>query len=192
MPDFEFGRLAYMLLLLVAVGSYVIVHFRGRLRQAVQQAVLWGLIFIGVIAAVGLWEDIQHDFTRQAVFNDTGHIEVPRGPDGHYHLTLEVNGQPLTFVVDTGATDMVLSQEDAEKVGINLEDLQFFGRAKTANGTVNIARVTLDTVTLGPHTDRNVTARVNGGDMFGSLLGMGYLERFDRMEISGDRLTLER
>lgn len=117
---------------------------------------------------------------------------MPRSPDGHYHLTLDVNGTPLRFIVDTGATDIVLSREDALRVGIDPTTLRFFGRAVTANGTVQTARVTLESVTLGPHTDHNVPARVNGGSMTGSLLGMGYLERFQRVEISRDRLTLMR
>lgn len=192
MPEFEVGRLFYLMLLLVAVGSYVIVHFRGRLTQALQQAAIWGLIIIGLVAAFGLWDDIQKDITRQAVVSENGRIDVPRGPDGHYHLTLTVNGKPLNFIVDTGATDMVLSRSDAQRVGIDLEELRFFGRANTANGTVETARVTLDSVALGPHLDRNVSARVNGGEMQGSLLGMRYLERFERLEIAGDQLTLYR
>lgn len=192
MAEFEAGRLIYLLVLLAAIGSYVIVQYRGRLGQAAQQAALWVLIIVGLTAAIGLFDDIKRDASQQAVFSENGRIEVPRGLDGHYHLTLTVNGTPLNFVVDTGATDIVLSRDDAQRVGIDADDLPYFGRANTANGTVQTALVTLDTVTLGTYTDRRVSARVNGGDMQGSLLGMRYLERFERLEISGDRLTLYR
>lgn len=188
----DWPRLLYLGVLAVAVGAAVVVQFRGRLGQAVQQAAIWGLILTGLVAAFGLWEDIQRDITRQATVTDGGAIEVPRSGDGHYHLTLRLNGTPVSFIVDTGATDMVLSRSDAARVGIDTEGLVFLGRAQTANGIVQTARVTLDTVELGPYSDADVPAQVTDGAMPGSLLGMRYLERFDRLEISGDRLTLQR
>ena len=62
----------------------------------------------------------------------------------------------------------------------------------TANGEVRSARVRLDTLNLGEIQDRNVTASVTDGEMFGSLLGMTYLQRYDRIEIEDNRLILHR
>ena len=87
---------------------------------------------------------------------------------------------------------MVLTLQDAERAGVELEDASFFGRANTANGQVRVAPVTLDAVTLGEVTDRGVRASVNEGDMDASLLGMSYLQRFDRIEISNGKLVLVR
>ncbi|MCE8471200.1 TIGR02281 family clan AA aspartic protease, partial [Rhodovulum sulfidophilum] len=119
-------------------------------------------------------------------------IEVPRAPDGHYYMTVEVNGTPLHFVVDTGATDVVLTRKDAARVGLDPEDLQYFGEAHTANGTVRTAPVRLDTVAIGPIVDRNLRAFVNAGEMHDSLLGMAYLNRFERIEFVRDRMILTR
>ncbi|MEM1235641.1 MAG: TIGR02281 family clan AA aspartic protease, partial [Pseudomonadota bacterium] len=119
-------------------------------------------------------------------------ISVPRRPDGHFYLTLDVNDVPVEFVVDTGATDVVLSDADARRVGIDLENLAFFGQAMTANGPVDIARVTLDSVELGEFRDEQVRASVNSGEMNLSLLGMSYLNRFETLQIQDGRLTLIR
>ncbi len=192
MTDFDTARLIYLGLLLAAIGASVVLHFRGRLGQALQGLAIWALIFLGLVAAFGLWGDISRDFGRQAVFTDEGRVEVPRSPDGHYHLTLAVNGTPVEFLVDTGASDIVLSQRDAAAIGLDPDSLPYLGLARTANGTVSTARVTLDEVRIGPHTDRNVSARVNGGEMRDSLLGMRYLDRYARIEIADDRLTLIR
>jgi len=187
------GQFVYLLLLLLAIGGSFIVANRDNIGKTLQQGAIWALIFVGVIAAAGLWEDVRNDVVpRQSVVGDGGRIEVPRSFGGHYHLSLTVNGTPLRFVVDTGATDMVLSRDDARAVGIDPDRLAYLGRAETANGTVPIARVTLDTVTLGGISDSNVGASVNGGEMFGSLLGMSYLERFGRITIADGRLILER
>jgi aspartyl protease family protein len=189
----DLGRMAYLLLLLVAVGGWMLTASRGQLSRMAQQAAVWGFIFLGVVAAFGLWGDIRDDVApRAAVLDDGARIEVPRGPDGHYHLTLRLNGTPVDFIVDTGATDLVLSQADAARVGIDVDRLAFTGEATTANGTVRTARTRIGSVELGGHVETDVPASVTGGEMAGSLLGMSYLERFASISISGGRMLLER
>lgn len=190
-PD-NLASLAYLGLLGAAIAGWFVVQNRDRLGQLAQQAALWALIFIGVIAAAGLWGDIRDDVTpRQTMVGAQG-IEVPQARDGHYYLTLDINGAPVEFVVDTGATDMVLSREDARRAGIDPEALNYFGSAVTANGTVRTARVTLDSVALGQIEDEGLGAVVTDGDLSASLLGMGYLRLFGRIEIEGGKLMLTR
>ncbi|PHP29565.1 retropepsin-like aspartic protease family protein [Limimaricola cinnabarinus] len=190
-PD-NLASLAYLGLLGAAIAGWFVVQNRDRLGQLAQQAALWALIFIGVIAAAGLWGDIRDDVTpRQTMVGAQG-IEVPQARDGHYYLTLDINGTPVEFVVDTGATDMVLSREDARRAGIDPEALNYFGSAVTANGTVRTARVTLDSVALGQIEDEGLGAVVTDGDLSASLLGMGYLRLFGRIEIEGGKLMLTR
>ena len=187
------ASLLYLVLLGCAVGGYFFVSGRARLGETLRQAGLWALIFVGVIAGYGLWSDLQRSvLPRQSVFAEEGRIEVPRAPDGHYHLTLEINGTPVRFVVDTGASDLVLSQEDATRAGIDTGALIYSGRANTANGTVSTAPVWLDRVELGGLVDTDVAAIVNGGEMRGSLLGMGYLERYSQVTFGNGRMVLIR
>lgn len=120
-----------------------------------------------------------------------GEITIPRAPDGHYYVTLDINGTPIRFLADTGASNMVLTQADATALSIDPESLVYLGEAATANGTVRTARVTLPSVTLGPYTDTDFPAWVNRGDMQGSLLGMEYLRLF-RVEIAADQMILRR
>lgn len=186
------ARLIYLVLLGAAVAGWFLAENRANMGKNVRMALAWGMIFLGFLAGYGLWQDVKSDvLPSQAVIADGGAIEVPRGRDGHFHLTLDVNGEPVRFLVDTGASDVVLSMEDAERVGLNLDDLAFVGSARTANGTVSTAFATLDEVRLGPATFRDVGVAVNGGEMPGSLLGMSFLRRFDRLEISGEVLKLE-
>jgi len=193
MDSNDFGRVLYFVLLLAAIFGSYLVSSRENLGKTAQMASIWGLIFVGVIAAAGLWQDIRDDIVpRQGVIGEGGRIEVPMGIDGHYHLTLDINGKPIRFIIDTGASDLVLTQRDARVAGIDPSALAYLGRAQTANGMVPIARVTLDTVGLGDVIDRQVGASVNGGEMQGSLLGMSYLGRFGRIVITGNRLILER
>jgi aspartyl protease family protein len=183
------ARVGYLAIILVALGGWALVEFRQRMGQALRMAMAWGLIFVGVVAGYGLWTDIRHDtMPIQAVTQD-GSVEVPRAADGHYYLTLMINGRPVPFMVDTGASGMVLASQDAEALGIERDSLMFIGQAYTANGVVRTARVTLPVVQLGPFENRNFRAFVTEGEMQGSLLGMDYLGQF-RMEFAGNRLIL--
>ena len=189
----QMGNLMYLVLLGCAIAVWYFVNNRNSLNKTLQYGALWGLIFLGAIAVAGLWDDIRRTTTQQqSVNSETGSITVPRAPDGHYYLTLRINDEPVRFVVDTGATDMVLTRNDAQAVGLNLAETDFLGKARTANGTVRVAYVTLDNVTLGPVTDRNVPASINDGEMDTSLLGMSYLQRFSKFEISLGELVLTR
>lgn len=184
-------RLIFLGALALGVLVFVLAQYRGTRRSSLSDGMAWGGIFLAVVIGYGVWDDISRQATM-ARFDATGRVEIPRGRDGHYHLTLQVNGVPVAFVVDTGASDVVLSREDAQRVGLDPTSLRFSGRAATANGVVSTAPVRLDQVALGTMVDRNIPAQVSGGEMFGSLLGMSYLSRFDRIEIADGMLTLVR
>jgi aspartyl protease family protein len=193
MDSIDTAHLVYLVLLGLAVGGWFIAENRHSLGRTLRVALAWAFIFLGVVAAYGLWGDIRDDVApRQTVFTEDARVEVPRAFDGHYYLTLDLDGVPVEFVVDTGATDMVLSRADAARVGLDPGALAYTGVAGTANGQVRTARVRLDEVSLGGLTDRNVPASVNAAEMDTSLLGMSYLNRFSRIEIANGRLVLER
>lgn len=188
----DFGRAAYLVLLLIAIGGFLLVEMRARPGKTLRQAAAWGLIFLGAIALAGLWGDIRNTLAPQARMLDGGRIEVPMGNDGHFHLTAQVNGTPVSFIIDTGASSIALGPADAARVGIDPDRLAYAGQARTANGTVGTAAVTLDSVTLGEIHDTGVPAMVLQSDLDQSLMGMSYLSRFARVSIQQNRLILER
>ncbi len=192
MDNFDIARFTYLALLGAVVAGYFFAQNRKNLGKMAQQAMIWALIFVGMIASYGLWTDIQRDLApRQSVLS-TGQVEVPRMFDGHFYLTARLNGEPVEFVVDTGATDVVLTKDDARRVGIDPEALTYTGTAMTANGVVRTARATIERITLGEIEDRNLEVWINEGAMDRSLLGMAYLRRFSRIEIADDMLILTR
>lgn len=181
---------AYLILLLIAVGGWMFTQGRKHWGRLAQQFAAWVLIFVGVIAVVGLWSDIRQTVMPTQSVLQGGEISVPRAPDGHYYLTADVNGQPLRFMIDTGASDIVLTREDAARLGLDPDRLVFSGRALSANGEVGIAPVVLDSVALGPVRSDGVRAMVNDGEMRQSLLGMRYLQTFSKIEIGDGALIL--
>lgn len=188
----DYERLVYLSILAIAIGVPVLLS-RGGLRQLVKPVFAWIAIFAVTILGVGLWQSITGQNARpQIKTTQLGDVVIPVGPDGHFSAIVDVNGTPIEFVVDTGASQLVLSPQDAQKVGFDLSKLAFIGTAYTANGAVKTAPVRLNSVVLGPFHDENVRASVNGGDLFGSLLGMDYLRRFGSIEITPDAMILRR
>lgn len=193
MTEFDHARLIYLVLLGGAILMWFVAQNRASLGKLTQQAMVWGLIFVGVIAAFGLWDDIRQTVRpSQSVFAQDSRIELPRAPDGHYYLTAEINGAPVRFVVDTGASQIVLTQSDARRAGIDTDTLAYTGRANTANGPVRTAPVRLDSIAVGPIRDAGMRAVVNEGMMDHSLLGMEYLQTYSSVQISGGTLVLTR
>lgn len=190
LDDIEIGRVVYLGLILAALIGWAMIEFRQRMGMALRMALAWGAIFLAMIGGYGVWQDLQGGSQAMTVAGDD-RIELRRQSDGHYYATLEINGTEVDFVIDTGATNMVLTIEDAERLGFDAGSLAFLGEASTANGVVRTAMVTLPLVKLGPFRDENFRAYVNEGELSESLLGMDYLGHF-RMEFAGGTLILER
>lgn len=187
----DYALLFYLLILVVVGGAFVFGDLRNQLTQSLQHAVIWVMIFLGAIALYSMRDTIWTELRpTQAVQADGGVITLRRANDGHFYASLGINGHNIDFVVDTGATGIVLTQQDADRIGLAPDELTYFGRAETANGTVKTAYVRLDEIRFADRVDRDLPASVNGGDLHMSLLGMTYLSRFTRLEIEGRELRL--
>ncbi len=187
----EIGRLLYLLLLLAGIGGAMLFGRRRGGGRALRDFTIWGLIFAMVVIAYGFRDVLTRElWPQRAMVTETGAIALRRGRDGHFHATVEVNGAPVRFLVDTGATGILLSQRDAEAAGLDVASLDFDAQAATANGMVPIAPVRLGDLRFGEIEVRDMAAAVNGGALDTSLLGMSFLDRFDSIEIRGDTLLL--
>ena len=105
------ASLGYLALLLLALGGAYLASHRQSVGKSLQMALVWGMIFMGCMAIYGLWGDISRDYGRKSlpITRQDGAIALPRAPDGQYYVTAEVNGTEIDFLVDTGASDIVLS-----------------------------------------------------------------------------------
>jgi aspartyl protease family protein len=123
-------------------------------------------------------------------YNDGSSVELQRNGDGHFYADVQVNGSTLHMLVDTGATGIALSRDDARAAGlatsIGMNDVVGEG----ADGAVHGEYVKLDNVSLGGTSASGLEAVVlNGGSQ--SLLGQEFLAKFDSVEIHGDTMVLK-
>ncbi|MDR1888318.1 MAG: TIGR02281 family clan AA aspartic protease [Zoogloeaceae bacterium] len=107
---------------------------------------------------------------------------------GHFRTTGSINGRPVRFIVDTGASVIGISASEAKRLGLDLSRAET-GVSATANGLVEFHAVTLNTVKVGDITLHNVAAGVLPQDMPYALLGMSFLNR-TTMERNGDTMIL--
>lgn len=190
------ASLVYLSLFGLLIGGSYLLANRNRMGKVAQQAAIWFFIFVGAVVVIGNWDRISDaalPVQRMGQSEDGGIVvDVASHADGHYYVALDLNGHRTPLVVDTGASDLVLSKADARAAGLDPDALRYFGSAYTANGTVRTAAVRIDEVRLGDIVDRNVPAVVVDGDLQISLLGMTYLQKFGRIEIADGHLRLIR
>ena len=115
---------------------------------------------------------------------------IEAGPGGHFLLKAVVNGVPINFMVDTGASHVVLTIPDARRIGFTANDLEFTQEFESANGTVRAAPVKLRELRIGQFSVYGLEASVNGGPLPISLLGMNFLQRLRSYEVADGRLIL--
>ena len=118
-------------------------------------------------------------------------VDLPVGPGGHFRANVEIDGRTVPMLVDTGASYVALSAEDADRLGVITRPSDFTLRMHTANGVAKAAPVRLHAVHVDTLSIYDVDAIVaQPGAMNGSLLGMSFLRRLTRFEAQPDRLRL--
>ena len=139
-------------------------------------------------------ERVVQELKPSAVHNvSPGIVRIDKSGD-HFVAAARVNGKPMgkPMIVDTGATRVVLTADDARRAGIRTGMLQYSVPVMTANGPARAAPVMLESVSIGGLTLRNVEALVTRrGALHTSLLGMSFLSRLRSYEFSGNQLLMK-
>lgn len=192
-------RLVYLSMLLVVIASGVIGARRYRLSTVVKQAGAWIAMAAVLVVGYSLRDDLGIVKDRvlgeivphKGLADEAGNVTIRRSRGKHFYVEALVDGQPVRFLVDTGASDVVLSPADARRLRFDLSRLTFNKLYSTANGTGTGASVRLGEVRVGPIAVRDVRASVNGADMDHSLLGMSFLNRLSGYEVRRNSLILK-
>jgi aspartyl protease family protein len=194
----DFGSLAYTIALLVFLSGTVMVMFRERFVQAITAALLW--VVVGLLLVVGysyrfelhdVVDRVHAELSPGYAISHGRSVEIARANSGDFDVRAQINGAPIAMVLDTGASSVVLTPDDAKAAGLPLEVLNYTVNIDTANGRTRAAPVTLDRIAVGGLVERSVEALVaQPGQLRTSLLGMSFLNRLQSWEVSGDRLLL--
>ncbi len=120
-----------------------------------------------------------------------GPVTLNRDGDGHYRADARVNGQPLRLMIDSGASVVVLTEGDARRAGIYPAAQDYNQPVSTAGGTIMVAPVTIDRLSIGGIERREVRGAVVQGTLLTqSLLGQSFMGQLAAVSIEGGRMTL--
>jgi len=128
--------------------------------------------------------------SADAAGSDAWEYVVEAEANGHFVIDATVNGVPITFLLDTGASDIVLTLDDARQLGFVPQNLEFSQRFQSANGVVRGAPVRLRELRIGQFSLYDQVASVNEAPLSISLLGMRFLDQLSGYRVEDGRLIL--
>ena len=149
------------------------------------------LVAIGVAAGLAVTSQAPPEPQVQVVTSPDGsrQLQVPRSGDGHFYVHAMVNGQLVRFLVDTGATEIALTAEDAERVGVPFSPKSYQVVGTGASGPVRGQMIRIDSIELGGRQVSNLRGAVlDGLDV--SLLGQSFLTRTGGVEMNADQMII--
>jgi aspartyl protease family protein len=184
--------------MLALVGSSLLAR-RIPLSHALRNILIWGALAVVLVAGYSFRDQFAGVAAQVRSAMDPAHpvalaaheMLLSQDADGQYYAVGKVNGQAVTFMLDTGASDIVLSPQDAQRVGVDMAALHFDTPYETANGEAYGARSTAGDLSLGAFRLTDVPVSINQKPMRTSLLGMTFFKRLDSYAFEGRRLRLK-
>jgi aspartyl protease family protein len=195
LPQSELMLAALAAMALGLLGSLVIrrVPALGRALRSVSTLGLMGVLLLVVLQLSRL--DSRFDMAvpelglpKQVV--EGRETRVPLAPDGHYWLHATVNGAPVNFLVDTGATLTAVSSETAERIGLEPREAGIPVRMQTANGSVAAQLTTIDELKFGNVAARGIDAIIAPGLGPTNVIGMNVLSRLASVQFADRTMIL--
>lgn len=189
-------------MIIALIGSGVLASQRN-LGQAVRSLAIWALIALALVT-VYLYRNDAQDIAsrlsaglipgRASTYTDAqgfNTVALYKASNGHFQADVSINGKSVPMMVDTGASIVALTYEDAERAGIDMAGLSFTSPVMTANGRAMMAPVTIPSLSIGGIERTNIRAGVaEPGRMDESLLGMSFLQTLSAFSFEGDELKL--
>ena len=197
LDDFQQTNVVYAVVVGVACVSTLLAQ-GVRAGQVLRYGAIWGAFAVVLLVGYTLRDDIaalgprllSEILPTQAVPTGARTMSLTQNENGGYYVVGQVNGVAVRFLVDTGASDIVLSPDDARRVGVNMAELNYDKVYETANGPVRGAAYTASDVVVGPIRLARKPVSINQAPMSESLLGMAFLRQLSSFEFKGRQLIL--
>lgn len=169
------------------------------LGYVAKAAFAWIAIFAALFAIFSfrfefkaVWERVKADISGTAGQSVSGEeITIRRQDDGHYWLQVDVNGKPVRFMIDSGATTTAVNANTARETGIEVDTDGYPVFLNTANGSVAAQRGIIQSLKIGTHEigQHNVVVSESFGDT--NVLGMNFLDSMQSWKVEANVMTLK-
>jgi len=202
MRNDDFGHFIYLLPIAIMIGAGVI-GSRVRLGRNLTYLAIWAVVVL-VFVGVYVYQDEAKQVGRRVLaelmpghsvvltgLNGENEVVIRRTQGGHFAVNAHIDGEPVGMLIDTGASQVTLTYEDAKRIGLKPETLKFSMPVTTANGTAQAAPITIPELSIGPIVRKNVSAAVaQEGRLDTSLLGMNFLSSLSAVQIQPNEMRL--
>lgn len=181
------------------IGTAFAEHFRKLLSGFSEHKHRLLFAFSAVLCISGI-ESLNTEYMRAKTIPETAALaivstefSIQRSWDGHFRAIAQINGSDVGLLVDTGASLVLLRHDDAIRIGLPLDELEYTTPLTTASGRSYVAPITIESLTIGDITATSVRAAVaQQGALHSSLLGMSFLEKIDETVIQKRRMILRK
>lgn len=188
----------YYLIFITMISGGLIARFRGNISGGLKQGLIWVAAFIALILLYSFRNDLVMVKERilselipsRAIITREGALEFKISSDGHFYINTLTNDKTVRFMLDTGASDIVIPPHIAELLGFDIKKLKFTRIYNTANGQGRGAPIIIKTIQIGNFNFHDVRASVNEAEMDSPLLGMSFLEKLSSYEVKNGVLLL--
>ena len=198
----DFAYIIYALILLLLVGGGILSRYKGKISGMARDIAIWLFIFLIIGVGYSYRFEVKQIYNRfvgnlfttsaQSVVGEPYRYWVNRDKNSHFIIDILTEGRTITYLVDTGATQVVLTPKAARAIGLNPEDMNYSRMISTANGITQAAPIQLLSMRIGDIEIRNVSALVAlPGNLNENLLGMSFLNKLKSYQFRDDRLILE-
>jgi aspartyl protease family protein len=193
------ANMVRLVAILAVISSGLLFIREVNLKQTVRNVLMW----MGIMGVLALGFAYQEPLLQVAVRLRSGFIPsypiqtgsrqmvISESDGGNYLVYGTINGVRIRFLIDTGASDIVLSPSDARRTGVDFDLLNFDHSYETANGIGNGAPTTVRELAVGNAHFSNVAVSINKAEMNASLLGMTFLKRFKSFSFGEGKLILK-
>lgn len=192
--DLMLGSLYILMAIMLVAGSLMV--RRERAGKLIAFALAWVVIFAAGFVIMTFRDDLGYlvarmktEATGEPLAAD-GQIRIPKAIDGHFYVTADLNGVPVKFLIDSGATVTTISRDVAAEANVPINSNRMV-EVQTGNGLIRVATGRADALSVGNIRRSNLGVHVasTGGDL--NVLGMNFLSSLDRWSVEGRWLVLE-
>jgi aspartyl protease family protein len=196
--DFDQATLIQLIGFFVLVSAGVVFSRRFKTKDALRNVALWCGVFAALVLIYTFRDELASVGTRirselipgYPIATGAHEMTIVASDDGGFYVEGEINAAPARFLIDTGATFIVLSPADAARAGIDTANLDYSLPFESAHGSGFGASATVTRLIVGGFELHDVAVMVDKSPMSSSLLGMAFLHQLDSFEVHGKRLVL--
>lgn len=202
MANDDFANAAYMGIFGVVIAAGLL-GSGIPLNYMIRNIAIWAVIILALVAGYQYRFELNNIASRVTAGlipgnaisgsdgNGTDIVSIGQSANGHFQVNAYVDGQRIHFLIDTGASTIVLTQADAQKAGININDLSYSVPISTANGRAMAATVRLPEIRIGNIVRYNLRALIaKDGQLESSLLGMNFMNSLSSYTVKRDHLIM--